>query len=543
MAHLYPEELPSSIRDNPRRRAEVRTYDALSLLGGAWWVFYSVPWLTASSPASGRRDGETDFVVAHPQHGFIALEVKGGGISREGGVWFSTDRDGVKHEIKDPFQQAMQGKKVLLGQVKDHRSWPGAFVRSAHAAVFPDLPIVPPLGPHAPPDIAITRSELENIERKLIKIATDSAGADAAPHADGDRLVHVLNELLGKSLFLRVPFATRVADTEQEIVRLTEEQFGVLHMLGFQRRAAIPGCAGSGKTMLAIEKARRLAREGKRTLLVCYNDPLNAHLRASIGSEPGLDVLTFHTLSRLAAEHAGIAPAPVEDDKAVATVLFDAMADVPSLRYDAIIADEGQDIRGDWWAAIEASLVPDGILYVFYDDNQRLYDRSHIPRDLLTFPLVGNVRNTRQIVSVLRKYHSDGAALRARGPVGSSVELVAASPDQVVPELRRVLNRLISVEMVERASIAVLTARGRDRLAAIQAGLKGIPTRLSEDPLSSAVLLETVRRFKGLESPVVIIVDVTEETAGELKYVAYSRARSHLIVIGDEGALPGGQSA
>ena len=252
VAALYPEELPSSIRDNPRRRAEVRTYDALSLLGGAWWVFYSVPWLTASSPASGRRDGETDFVVAHPQHGFIALEVKGGGISREGGVWFSTDRDGVKHEIKDPFQQAMQGKKVLLGQVKDHRSWPGAFVRSAHAAVFPDLPIVPPLGPHAPPDIAITRSELENIERKLIKIATDSAGADAAPHADGDRLVHVLNELLGKSLFLRVPFATRVADTEQEIVRLTEEQFGVLHMLGFQRRAAIPGLAWGALTGACI---------------------------------------------------------------------------------------------------------------------------------------------------------------------------------------------------------------------------------------------------------------------------------------------------
>src|SRR5262245_25743364 len=99
MAKLWPHRLPAEIRNNILRAAERRVYDALAAqLDDSWTVFYSRPWL-GLSPTGEEIDGEADFVVAHPQRGFITIEVKGGAISydpREN-RWTSTDRFGVIH--------------------------------------------------------------------------------------------------------------------------------------------------------------------------------------------------------------------------------------------------------------------------------------------------------------------------------------------------------------------------------------------------------------------------------------------------------------
>ncbi|NJO76961.1 MAG: DEAD/DEAH box helicase family protein [Leptolyngbyaceae cyanobacterium RM1_406_9] len=48
----------------------------------------------------------------------------------------------------------------------------------------------------------------------------------------------------------------------------------MLNILRYQKRAAIIGGAGTGKTLLAIEKAAQLAESGLRVLFVCYNTNL-----------------------------------------------------------------------------------------------------------------------------------------------------------------------------------------------------------------------------------------------------------------------------
>jgi hypothetical protein len=87
---------------------------------------------------------------------------------------------------------------------------------------------------------------------------------------------------------------------EAQVVQATRGQHRLLDFLRGTRRAAIVGPAGCGKTMLAAEKARRLAGEGFRTLLVCFNQPLARVLHAELEGAPapggGLDVLTFHEL-------------------------------------------------------------------------------------------------------------------------------------------------------------------------------------------------------------------------------------------------------
>ena len=72
MAKVFPKELPYGVRRNPRSRAELRVYDALkSQLGKDWTVFYNVAWLGLTHPNDAPRDGETDFIIAHPEHGIL----------------------------------------------------------------------------------------------------------------------------------------------------------------------------------------------------------------------------------------------------------------------------------------------------------------------------------------------------------------------------------------------------------------------------------------------------------------------------------------
>ena len=64
----------------------------------------------------------------------------------------------------------------------------------------------------------------------------------------------------------------------EKIIDLTEQQNSYLDLTANQQQAVFTGGAGTGKTTLAVEKAKRLAREGNCVLFVCYNAALAAHL-------------------------------------------------------------------------------------------------------------------------------------------------------------------------------------------------------------------------------------------------------------------------
>ena len=96
-----------------------------------------------------------------------------------------------------------------------------------------------------------------------------------------------------------------------ELVRLTKEQHHVLRELARVRRAEIRGGAGTGKTMLAIEKARQLVREGFNTLLVCFNQPLErmlAEAMEDLAPTGRIRVSTFHQLCEDLGRQAGTLP-------------------------------------------------------------------------------------------------------------------------------------------------------------------------------------------------------------------------------------------
>jgi hypothetical protein len=164
--------------------------------------------------------------------------------------------------------------------------------------------------------------------------------------------MQALDELLARPLEITSPLAADVAADEARIA-LSATQFGALDLLSAQRRALVLGVAGSGKTLLAAEKARRLAAQGFKVLLTCFNRPLAEHLAATIGQLEGVTVRTFHGLAEeLGREARLIGPNPAHDTAyfdELPNVLDQALRALPERRFDAIVVDEGQDLDAVWW--------------------------------------------------------------------------------------------------------------------------------------------------------------------------------------------------
>ncbi|RLB76246.1 MAG: nerd domain protein, partial [Deltaproteobacteria bacterium] len=354
----------------------------------------------------------------------------------------------------------------------------------------------------------------------------------------------------GQSRHIRNPLLAEQARADQQaIVRLTERQFRYLRFLSGQRRAAIAGCAGSGKTFLAVEKARQLADEGLRVLLTCYNRALADHLGDTLGYRQQFDVFNFHQLcfhwARQAGKPVSYQENPLDDyfTRTLPDALLEAVEQLGP-QYDAIIVDEGQDFRAEWWDVLPWLLhdPANGILYIFYDDNQRVYrDRSPIPIETAPYVLNENCRNTRRVFDVVSHFYQGQELPIVLGPEGQPVEVVEYNGEREgLTRLRKVLHRLLNENGFAPDEIAVLTARGSrsSRVLGQRLGNVQLTVRLPLGP--GEVFATTVRRFKGLERPAIVLCEVDEtlspDDAEALMYVGTSRARAYLVVLLDADA-------
>jgi hypothetical protein len=261
---MYPRRLPDFVQKDPLRAAERRVYEGLAgSLDDSYRVLYSVAWL--SKPSRGTaRDGEVDFVVLHPDYGVLLVEVKGGRIARDSrtGKWVSMDRYGAVHGIKDPFEQVRSSKYALLDKMGEHPRWHNARIEIGHAVVLPDCATpTEPLSPDAPHDIVVFASDMDRLGEKIERIFKywRSKYPESRLGAEGAKS---LAHLLAPSFELRMPLGAALAEDDRQIVELTERQFKVLDWLSRARRVSVSGGAGTGKTLLALEKAKRLAADG-----------------------------------------------------------------------------------------------------------------------------------------------------------------------------------------------------------------------------------------------------------------------------------------
>jgi superfamily I DNA/RNA helicase len=238
--------------------------------------------------------------------------------------------------------------------------------------------------------------------------------------------------------------------------------------------------------------------------------------------------------------------------------LYGAMAlDEASERFDAVILDEAQDFRAETLVALADAWtrdVPSSQIVLFGDySKQAIYgtpkESLEVARSCLAgsivVPLHRNCRNTRRIaVQTSNLSNFEGLKLHPNQPDGLAVDtrFYKARGDQ--PErLSQIFSRLKD-EGISPADVVVL---GKYRLE--NSGVRLLPSDSpwkladpSAGPIGKAsVAYSSIHAFKGLESAVVVLVDVDslEEGEGEaLLYVAMSRARARLYMLIDQRCRP-----
>jgi len=493
-----------------------------------WTVFHSYPWLRRNS---GRlQEGETDFILLHPK-GLLVLEVKGGRISYNPDTreWRQNH-----HGMKDPFVQASQGMHNVVAQMGGTD-----FVRG-YAAAFPDCRFVGSLPPGVVRNALLDADDLMALDNRLHALLAEwGAGRTPASRAEYERL----RKALLPHCQLIPDLRHGVRDEERVLHTLTELQLDTLNGLFTMDRLLVKGVAGSGKTLLAIRRAMDLAQQGIRTLFLCYNKNLAQDLRVTHNRE-NLDVFTFHELCHRICNLAGV---PFEVGSSAdwwevtpAELLLEALEVRPDLRYDAMLVDEGQDFRSTWWIAALSALSSDAChCYIFYDPEQNLYKTE---MDLPNFPLIAlrqNCRNTRKIARSCRLLQPNSEAWRSQAPEGRDpVVDVVGDPTKAVRRVREHLQELIS--SLPPHSVAVLSPYSRSR--SVCAELENLTTDFTSWRRGEAPLFSTIRGFKGLEAPAVLLVDVPEfdEKAASRAdvYVALTRARNELRIVTSNPNLP-----
>lgn len=240
----------------------------------------------------------------------------------------------------------------------------------------------------------------------------------------------------------------QISHAKDTIAALTKEQYQILNLLRYQKRVAIAGCAGSGKTLLAAEKAIRLDNAGFRTLILCHSAYLASYIKQlAVGVQVWDFTSWIRHLNGLPNQTASGWTHYEEPTESELTSAFDKVLD-SSEKFDAVIVDEGQDFRELWWTIVEAALESQehGILYIFHDDNQALLpSRSKYPIVPAPFVLSKNCRNTGEVFELVKRLHPQSPETALPLQKQGIVKQITYGENSHIPKLNLVINQDLAI--------------------------------------------------------------------------------------------------
>lgn len=484
-----------------------------------------------------RQEYEADLIVGVPGAGWAVIEVKGGDVRHQGGAWEQKQK-GVWQRV-DPVGQAQDCRHVLQRHLK-RLGVSAARSPAVHLVAVPDRDV--PQGfetADLPRSMLLARGDVATAYTRLLKALGDHAQGTGP--FDPPQVEEFLAAVVGPSL----PQADALAldaENEAHVAELTARQQQIAGFLRNQHRVAVVGGAGSGKTWLALEQTRLLAKQGQAVALVCYSRGLAHFLRRVTDSWPRKERPAYVGLFHDLPVRWG-APQGREDDsrwweEELPRLLGELAAQRPvAERFDSIVVDEGQDFSASWWPpTLQALKDPDaGGLFVFLDEGQRIFDRhGKAPIELAPFPLDHNIRNTKRIAQVFGSLALEQQAYD--GLEGPPVRFVQCSPGDAVSAADEQVERLTEHEGWPPGSVALLTTGHRHPVHKEIVDGYGWDAYWDEFFVGDDVFYGHVLGFKGLERPVVVLAVNgfrDRSRAREMLYVGLSRARTQLVVCGD----------
>ena len=549
--------LPAACPHDTRSEAESRIFEHLkSETPDAWVALHSLgltrhrrkPW------------AEADFVVIAP-NGIFVLEVKGGAVRRINREWWTNDQ----RLDESPFDQAAGAAAALFHDLRDTV----AAVRTSlvgHGVCFPSV-IFNVDGTDLESDLVY---DARDVQRPFVhyiarlaehwnrRLADRLPGFTPKPLGATD--IRAVLERLAGDFDLVPSLRADIGEVTRELVRLTDAQVAIFRGLEENRRVVVRGSAGTGKTLIAIADAERLAQRGARVLVTCHSNALCDYLAARVAHKPKIDVRAFQQLCGELIVKAGIEDprrpggrAEEYYDVLRPTAALEAWCELdPAPQWDALVVDEAQDLlTGAASDLLEAVLVGgwnEGVWRLYLDPLQDIFGASH--REVIDricdrgaqLRLGINCRNTAEI--------GRDTSIATGCPIQETLPVNGPDPTWLPYADNRDHLRLVGKQIrswiesgIRPEEIAVLSPVRRHNSVLADGMPQGVPCRLVDGPIidqakrRGAVQFSTVAAFKGLESDVVLLLDdrlLGREDRRATTYVGMTRARAVLAVMYDQ---------
>lgn len=509
-------------------------FDELNQLPEDYYVFHSFEIVTIKGGQV--LESETDFVIFHPKKGLICLEAKAGRVKYENGYWQYGSGKRMKHD--GPYIQAKRNKWYLKDYMIEHGlEYECNNCKKLHAVWFPDVPESNFRGATLPGEgdirITLTADSFGNIQECIDKIFEFDGQDKCTTNLSEKSVQKILERVLAPSFNLISLQQVEQERNKNVFKRMLREQVALLNYLDEQNNAIINGLAGTGKTVMAVEKARRHSEKDEKVLFLCYNTFLNEHLRETY-PYPHVSYYTVAGLSQKLCEKV--------DYKALQEKLT-LMFLEGTFPYQHVIIDEGQDFGKEEIDEVEIiELLREnaidneerkGTFYLFYDKNQMVQSKKapkYIEEADCKLTLYRNCRNTENIaLTSLRLLGSDKAPkLYPDAVMGDLPEIgFCSTKEETIALLNSEIDKYIDAGY---NSITILTCKTEE---------SSIIADCCKDSKYNYkrgyVKFTTCRKFKGLESDVIIVVDIDKDTFADegeqLMYVGTSRARFKLSCV------------
>ena len=543
MAHMYPKLFP---RENKSGGEKKVFHFFKENAPDNWYILHSF-----RLPAHLKVVfGESDFIVIAPGFGIFTLEIKSGGVGFDGTDWLFIDRDHkVSKKQRGPFEQARDGMFEVERIIKRHtgNNYSREKYLYGYGVIFTDEDSFPVS--------AITEDESWRLMQKtgsgdycafIKKLATKfkkelkSLGKRLPGELTAEDAALICS-VLRPEIECVPPMKSFIEYSEEDIIKLTDEQFRCMDDIEINDRTVVLGGAGTGKTLLALEDARRAYDMGKTVAVFCYNKNLAKSIRKSLPAE--IDVFSFHAfMTKICGKRVDELGTGWDNNffKNVLPKLTLSVLQEHPVRYSKIIIDEFQDLCVDTYLKVLNEILEGELFdgcFTFYGDfaKQAIYSSDTSLDSLGNYAYYAkkklsiNCRNTKNIGNEIVNVTGYEDTKYLFSISGEPVEYYSWRDLVEEKEALKKVLKTLKTKSISSKDIMILSPRKRsDSVVSALDPAKYVIGDIDDDPKSYQALFSTAQSFKGLESKVVIVTDIEDYSDLNLMYVALSRARSKM---------------
>ena len=500
-----------------------------------WIVIYEVHFhgqrkLTGNVPTIG----EIDFLLLHPKRGIFVVEVKGGKkISVEDGSWYTTPHGSVdKKLIKDPFIQSADGVTNIHTYFKNKMQkivWKNGSIKQL--VVFPGHIQNGPMSLNGKRELICDKNDLTELEKTLNKVANHfGVATNFSPQE-----IKQIRETLKPSFELFGSSNQEFIKANDDLDLLTEQQLEIMNGLYENKRVLVTGGAGTGKTILAFNRARELSGFGQKVLLICSNVALARHLMEWRDSflDSNSKMFQISTASNFIITQAKKSKKypnyKGKDERKEAFV--DSLTDEMSI--DALIVDEAQSISLEDIELIDYLMNADTSVAIFGDLNQKLQffknDKSALDylKKPTKFLLSFNCRNTKEIAD-FANYYTREPNTTHKGASGPRPKVLKKKKEEIVQGAAEEFLRLANEYSLNSSQIKLLgfgnySSKFRDWFS-----INPLPENVVHGAKMRIPNYQKIEYFQGLEADATIVVLSEEDISSQVNFDDFKRYQKRL---------------